>query len=193
MKKYPHTFSGREASQSKFELESFIQFLREKKIKRYLEIGAREGDTFHEIVTHVETIEYALAVDLPGGLWGKETTKNKLSVAIKDLQQKGYNAEYLFGNSQDEKIVSNITSMGEFDAILIDGDHTLDGVTKDWNNYCGISKIVAFHDIVGHDQFEKVKQNLVEVPILWNELKEKYDHLEFIDKDSKMGIGVILQ
>lgn len=191
-KVYPHTFSGRKASQSEYELSCLINFLKEKNIKRYLEIGAREGDTFHEIVTHIKP-DYALAVDLPGGLWGKNSTKDSLIKSVIDLRNKGYNTEYLLGDSSDTNVVSHIKDIGKFDAIFIDGDHTLKGVTRDWENYRDMGDIIIFHDIVGYDQIEKANNNKVEVPILWNEIKQGRSFLEFIDDESKMGIGVILQ
>lgn len=190
MKIYPHTFSGRRASQSEYELKSLIEFLKNNSVKRYLEIGARDGDTFHEIVSSINP-DYALAVDLVGGLWGKITTEKKLINAIHDLKKKSYNVELLLGDSQSEEVIQYISNIEKFDAVFIDADHTLEGVTKDWNNYKQVADIVIFHDIIGSGQKENVFGNIVEVPILWENLKKEYDHIEFIDEDSKMGIGVI--
>lgn len=192
MKHYPKTFSGRRASQSEYELSSFINLLKDRGVKTYCEIGAREGDTFHEVVKSLDT-EYALAVDLPGGLWGKITTQHALKDAIKDLNDNGSHSDVIFGDSQAHEIIEKIHAKGPFDAILIDGDHTIEGVTKDWENYKDLSNIIAFHDIVGTGQAERVSGNKVEVPILWGQLKKEYEHIEFIDKESTMGIGVILK
>lgn len=192
MNPYPYTFSGRRASQSQYELSSLIDLLRKYNVKRYLEIGAREGDTFHEIVTLVKT-DYALAVDLPGGLWGKSSTKNNLSIAISDLKSRKYNVEAILGDSSSQEIVSRIQKMEKFDAIFIDGDHTLEGVTRDWENYKDMANIIIFHDIVGHNEAEKVSNMKVEVPILWERLKKEYQHLEIVEDGSNMGIGVIFK
>lgn len=192
MQHYPHTFSGRRASQSKFELESFISLLKEKHVKRYLEIGARHGDTFHEVMVNLPQGSYGLALDLPGGLWGKYKTEKQLISAIDDLNKNDINVSYLLGNSTDKKIIDKIQSLGPFDAILIDGDHTYHGVKKDWDNYKDLAPIIAFHDIVGIGQSEKVSGHKVEVPILWNEIKNE-NSLEFIDNDSPMGIGVYIR
>lgn len=186
------TFSGRKASQHHFELTSFINFLKESGVKRYLEIGARHGDTFHEVMINLPEGSTGIAVDMPGGLWGRRGTDRALKAATEDLKSKGYDVDIIIGNSQERTVIQTIKALGPFDAILIDGDHTLSGVTKDWVNYKDLAPIVAFHDIVGTGQFEKVSKRKVEVPLLWNEIKQAYPVKEFIGLESLMGIGVAL-
>lgn len=197
------TFSGRRASQNEFELDSLIQFMIEHNVTAYLEIGARHGDTFHYVMSKLPAGSHGLAVDLPGGLWGRADTAKPLRRAIQDLCMKGYNADYLLGDSHEKIMIDKIFAWakehipsGVYDAVLIDGDHTYKAVKLDYDNY-GTHRIVAFHDIVGDGQAEKVKNNPVEVPKLWKELfqenfgKTTNKLFEFVDKDSKMGIGVI--
>ena len=76
------------------------------------------------------------------------------------------------------------------DFLFIDGDHTYDGVKKDYEMYSPLVRsggLVAFHDIVEHP----TKKCLVDK--LWNEIKYKYNYSEIIEsKDqSSMGIGII--
>lgn len=186
------TLSGRNASQKEFELKSFIDFLKENGVRRYCEIGARHGDTFYEVMTNLPYHSYGLAVDLPGGLWGTNKSRAALERAVDEVIGHNRNAEALFGDSTQEKTVELIKRRAPFDAILIDGDHSLSGVTKDWENYRGLGKIIAFHDIVGTGEFEKVTRRPVEVPILWQKIKGEYQTVEFIDEGSKMGIGCVL-
>lgn len=187
------TFSGRLASQNEWELRSFIALLRKHGVRRYCEIGSREGDTFHEIMTSLPAGSVGLACDLPGGLWGKVTTRFKLERAVSDLVRLGYPACTFFGDSTEPESVAFVKEAGPFDAILLDGDHTYEGVSKDWRLYGGMAPIVAFHDIVGDGQAEKVHGNPVEVPRLWAEVKASGARtIEFIAPGSKMGIGVVL-
>jgi hypothetical protein len=185
------TRSGRNPSQNEFELRSFISLLQGHGVTRYCEIGARHGDTFFEVVTSLPAGSAGLAVDLPGALWGTSKSRNSLNEAVSDLQRRGYQANALFGDSQTTETQCAVADRGPFDAILIDGDHTLAGVTRDWNMYRNLAPMIAFHDIVGAGQIEKVGGRPVEVPLLWAQLREKYRHVEFIDNDSKMGIGVL--
>ena len=189
-------FSGRaKPSQHPFELRSFIELLKAHKVARYFEIGARDGDTFVEVMTSLPVGSVGVAVDLPGGLWGKSSTRASLERAVAHLNSLGYKTSYLFGDSHTEATRRLVLGRGPFDAVLIDGDHTLAGVSRDWESYGTAAPIVAFHDIVGHGQAEKVHGNQVDVPIFWEWLKgqEGYDFREFIEDDSLMGIGVVLR
>lgn len=186
------TFSGRRASQDEFELRSFIALLLEHGVTRYAEIGAREGDTFHEVMSSLPAGAAGVACDLPGGLWGKSTTGRKLQAAVSDLGRLGYKASTLLGDSTDADVIRGVAALGPFDAILIDGDHTYAGVKADWENYRAFAPIVAFHDIVGTGQIEKVHGRQVEVPALWAEIKAAgYLTTEFVAPGSAMGIGVV--
>lgn len=195
------TFSGRKPSQSEYELRSFIALLSSLGVSSYLEIGAREGDTFHEVMTSIPGLR-GVAVDLPGGLWGKSTTRAGLEAAVADLKSKGREASYIFGDSQTDATRRLVVARGPYDAVLIDGDHTLLGVSRDFDNYGHLVPVVAFHDIAGVGMREKVHGNLVEVPFLWLQLKDRYQDThefhEFVDeqmvKDGRpMGIGVMVR
>jgi len=188
------TLSGRRASQNEFELRSFIKLVQEKEVKSYLEIGARHGDTFHEVMINLPKGSKGVAVDLPGGLWGRCTSKISLKAAARDLIERGYDIEVILGDSTDESIIEKVYSHGPFDAVLIDGNHQYEGVKLDFENYAPLAPVIAFHDIVGSDQIEKVHKNKVEVPILWQEIKDAKmgEVVEFIDNGSKMGIGCLI-
>lgn len=187
------TFSGRKASQHPDELSAFVDLLLEHQVQSYGEIGSREGDTFHHVLTSLRGCR-GVAVDLPGGLWGKVTTRSKLEIAVADLTARGIEASCMFGDSKTLATKQLFQGRGPYDAILIDGDHTLEGVTADWGNYRSMARIIAFHDIVGVGQREKRPGGrVVEVPTFWRVLKSQgYNTVEFVAPGSKMGIGCVL-
>ena len=160
-------------------------------MRRYLEIGARHGDTFHQVMRALPAGSTGVAVDLPGALWGDKKSSVCLRRAVANLGHRGYHCSCLFGDSHTQATKKLIVGRGPYDAILIDGDHTLDGVTRDWQLYGELAPIVAFHDIAGTGQAEKVNGNPVEVPILWENIKKHHRNLEFVASDSRMGIGVV--
>lgn len=184
------TFSGRNPSQNEFELRGFIDLLRASRVTKYLEIGARHGDTFHEVMLRLPAGSRGVAVDLPGALWGKSDTGAALERAAADLRQRGYEIDVILGDSTCDIVRNAVAGFGPYDAALIDGDHTYDGVRADWEAYGDCAPLVAFHDIVGAGQAEKVHGNPVEVPRFWDEIKNA-DSVEFVDEGSKMGIGVM--
>lgn len=157
-----------------------------------MEIGARHGDTFYEVMTSLPVGSFGLAMDLPGGLWGTEKSVNSLKDAAKELRRIGYDVEMILGNSMSRKCITAAARYGPFDAVLIDGDHLYEGAKADWENYGPLGRLVAFHDIVGDGQAEKVHGNPVEVPRLWAEIKASgVETVEFVAPGSKMGIGVV--
>lgn len=189
--KRPQTFSGRRASMESGELKGLIQLLASERVRIYGEIGAREGDTFHAVMSSLPLGSIGVALDYPGGHWGHEGSRKRLERAVNDLNAKGYAASCMFGDSKAPSTIRQFANRGPFDAIFIDGDHRLDGVTADWNNYRKLARIVAFHDIDGADQADKTGAK-VDVPILWRTIKSYgLRTAEFITKRSHMGIGVV--
>jgi len=186
------TFSGRQPSQDEAELTGFLRLLQDRGVRNYLEVGARHGDTAHYIGLGLPAGSKIVAVDLPGALWGTDKSRSHLERAVADLKRQGYKASCLFGDSQTEATKRLIVGRGPYDAALLDGDHTYAGVSKDWQLYRNIAPIIAFHDIVGTGQAEKVHGNPVEVPRLWAEIKDSgLETVEFITPGSLMGIGVV--
>jgi hypothetical protein len=188
------TFSGRRASQRADELIPMIELFRDRGVRRYLEIGARHGDTFHHVMKSLPKQSYGAAVDLGGGAWGTPASVPHLRRAAEDLVRKGYRIDVVLGDSTSRKVQNQIYGLGPFDAVLIDGDHRYAGVLADWEAYRDIAPIVAFHDIAGDGETTKDGLGLpVEVPRLWNEIKGEFEHVEFIGAASTMGIGVLVK
>lgn len=186
------TRSGRNASQDEFELRSLIALMQQRGVRSYLEIGARHGDTFYEVMTSLPAGSFGLAMDLPGGLWGTSKSLASLKEATQELEDMGYRIVLSLGDSKLEDSIDTAMAFSPYDAVLIDGDHLYEGVVADWLNYGSLGKMVAFHDIVGAGQAEKVHGNPVEVPRLWQEIKTSgVEVVEFIAPGSKMGIGVV--
>lgn len=177
--------------QRRDELRNLIKLLRREGVTSFLEVGSRYGDTFFEIVTALPDGARAVAVDLPGGIWGREDSEPALRDCVEALKGRGYKAAMVLGNSTSAATINHVTHLGPFDAVLIDGDHRMEGLVQDWINYGQRSRIVAFHDIDGWMHFEGRTRDPVDVPFVWMALKRKHRHIEFIGKKRGMGIGVI--
>jgi hypothetical protein len=164
-------------------------------VTRYLEIGARHGDTFFDVMCSLPRGSYGVAVDLPGGAWGTVKSRDSLVECVAELQSRGYKASVLFGNSASASTASLVAKRGPYDLVLIDGDHRLEGVTADWNIYGPMAKYAAFHDIAGDGVYTRDGSMEVQVPLLWRSLRarQELNSVEFIDAKApaKMGIGVV--
>lgn len=189
--KFLKTLSGRKASQHPDELARLIGFCREHGVRRYLEIGARHGDTFFEIAKSMPKGSLAVAVDLPGGPWGKSSSHPSLMQAASELVGHGITAKVIIGDSTSQAVIEKILHFKHFDLIMIDGDHRYEGVRLDWENYRDIGSHIAFHDIVGDGLRDKKTGFQVDVPRLWCEIRADHRHVEFIHHGSQMGIGVV--
>ncbi len=187
------SLSGAKLAQAPKELAGLAALLREMEATSFLEIGSRHGDTLFELAMLVPSLTRFMAVDLPGGRWGRRGSDGNLDRAVWILRRMGHAAEAVYGRSLDASVVEKARAGAPWDFVLIDADHTYKGVKGDWEVYGPMARrAVAFHDIVGEGK-RNITGLKIEVPRLWRELKaEGRDVREFVDPPARMGIGVLL-
>ena len=105
----------------------------------------------------------------------------------------GQSLRLIRADSHDKITLEKVLSIYQesIDFLFIDGDHTYEGVKKDFEMYSPLvvdKGIIAFHDVAPH-----TPESGCEVNKFWNEIKPLYEHVEIIrDVDQKWaGIGVI--
>lgn len=164
--------------QTRGELELLCQFIERERIRSFLEIGSWTGRL---ILTLQELFSFERIAACDLGL----AAQLGLPFHLKDQSFPCF-----FGSSHSAEYRRWREQLGPFDLTLIDGDHSYEGVVRDFEiNSALPGRFLVFHDIVGaHPSTEGVRQ-------FWQELEgEKVEllapHLEAGFDSPTMGIGI---
>jgi cephalosporin hydroxylase len=170
------------ACQKWIELTGLAHLVRKAKPLRTMEIGIYQGGTIALWAQLMPSNGNLIGVDfkLSGSIENRIRAKMKTGQSLYLLEADSHTIETrnrLFGIIGDNKL----------DLLFIDGDHSYEGITRDFKDYCPLVRpggIVAFHDIVpdytspfGVHQF-------------WREIKTHYPHCEFIEDSAQDGCGI---
>lgn len=168
------------------EITGFCELLKTENVRSYLEIGSFSGGSIEIIAQYLPVGSRIVSVDLPS----KHTKQIRLSEVLDGLKQRDYDTRLFVGDSTDPRMIRKANKFGPYDAVFIDGNHTLPYVTSDWKYYGAMGRIVGFHDIAK----DKPPHG---ASALWQQLKKQFRHVEFISEktlmrtDGAFGIGVI--
>jgi predicted O-methyltransferase YrrM len=182
-------------AQVQSEVSELLEIINRMKPKVILEIGTANGGTlflFSHVAPDVATV---ISIDLSGGRFGGGYPAWR-TLLYKSFALPGQKIHLLRADSHKRDTLEQVKlilggSGREIDFLFIDGDHTYEGVKRDFEMYSPLVKkggIVAFHDIVPHPS-----ETGCEVSKLWEEMKSRYNHLELVKDQSQnwAGIGII--
>lgn len=171
------------------EIDTLIGMMRTRKVRKFLEIGSRYGGSLWRIAKSLPKPAFVASIDKPADHSGQLSLEDCVARIRNEL---GHQTQLYLGNSRKPSIVSSVAALGPLDAIFIDADHSIEGVTSDWMNYGKMAPLVAFHDIAWRPR-EDGNWKGIDVPVLWTILKRRYPdtHLEIVAQNSRKGIGVI--
>lgn len=178
------------------EHERFRAILQEQRADSYLEIGAMYGGSLWKTATALRHGAMIVAVD---HAVDTPAARPHLEACIEELIAGGYDARLIDGDSADPKVVEAAWRLAPFDCVFIDGAHTLEAVTADWENYGPMARFVAFHDISWNDTWRSSVPGrafkAMGVPTLWSQLKDRYRHeeIQYQDPCNYYGIGVLFR
>ena len=187
----------RGAIQKPDELGPLVDFIKSRREpKTVLEIGSAKGGTLWLWCRLASLDALICSVDLPNGKFGGGYGPELVPV-LQSYRNPDQRLSLIRGDSHDPAIRNAVlrTFDGrQLDLLFIDGDHTLEGVTRDWEDYSPMVKpggLILFHDIVDHSHGAFCD---CQVKPLWDRLKGDYEHYEFIGSgDAWGGIGVIVK
>jgi len=185
-------------SQNLQEFEDLLKEYVELKPSKIIEIGSLYGWTLQHYIHYSQEGSTVLSIDLPvrnfvgpqdwrvakqednyKNVWPTWAKANKTKLyLIPDSSQKQQTLDKTKEIFKDEQI----------DFLFIDGDHTYNGVKKDYEMYSPLVRnggIIAFHDIGENEEGG--------VHVLWDEIKHtRSSYKEFLhEKNKEKGIGVL--
>jgi cephalosporin hydroxylase len=173
------------------EIKNLLLILDKVKPKVVLEIGTARGGTLflfsyiaHEEATLISVVLY------------QTVEKRILFRYIKKGKQKIFLIQGDSHNIETLKKIKAILKDNKVDFLFIDGDHSYEGVKKDFEMYSPLVRkggIIAFHDIIP-DYYTrygiKTSSWAGEVYKFWNEIKGKYEHLEIVKDRNQDACGI---
>lgn len=178
--------------QNKDEILSLLKIIKETKPKIILEIGTANGGTLFLFSNIADSDTTLISIDLPGTRFSRSPQwKHPLFTSFAKKQQKIFLINSDSHNNNTLSRIKEIILERKIDFLFIDGDHSYDGVAKDFEMYgplVGADKIIAFHDIVpGPSEF------VGGVPTFWEQIKKEYKYDEFVDNwnQQSCGIGIL--
>jgi len=172
------------------EISQLLELVDTIKPRTILEIGTANGGTlflFSRVAPEDATI---ISIDLPGGKFGGGYPKWR-GVLYKSFALPGQKIHLLRADSHKRETLEQVKAIlggREIDLLFIDGDHTYEGVKKDFETYSPLVKeggIIAFHDIVLGPE-----ENVGGVPEFWRKVKDSYESKEIVEDWSQNGYGI---
>jgi cephalosporin hydroxylase len=179
--------------QVRSEVLAWSRLVAEAAPRRSLEIGTFRGGTLFLLCVFSPSDAHIISLDLPGGGFGGGYSSSKIPL-FKCFTRGHQNLRLVRADSHLPETKARILKLlGDepLDFLFIDGDHSYDGVKRDFEMYSPLVRpggIIAFHDIVEHSREQEC-----EVAKFWEEIKLRYPYREIVEdhRQGWAGIGVL--
>jgi predicted O-methyltransferase YrrM len=171
------------------EIRGLLDWVKPMAPRRVCEIGMAMGGTTFLLGQSLPSVEHLVGVDIV------VRHKRRLRYFSRPQQR----LAFLEGSSYAPETVERMRAelLGQqLDLLFIDGDHSFDGVAKDFALYRQFVKpggIIVFHDIADDYKTRYGRDTgrwAGEVPRFWRALKPSYQTREFVESPDQDGLGI---
>jgi predicted O-methyltransferase YrrM len=172
------------------EIESLLRLVEPMQVRTVLEIGTARGGTLFLLATVAADDALLVSVDLPFGRFGGGYAKPRRRL-YRAFARHGQRVELLQGDSHQADTrgaVRRVLGHRPVDLLLIDGDHTYEGVQRDFRDYGPLVReggLIVLHDIAPGDE-----NDVGGVPRFWQELRVGMGGDEIVSDWSQGGFGL---
>lgn len=189
--------------QRKSEICGLLELMRKEKVRSACEIGTMMGGTLFMMTRMLPDDARLFSIDLPSGPDSPgfiPATRKPFHEGFARAAQK---VTVIHGDSTSSDTINRfeeISGREPLDFLLIDGDHSFEGIDKDFRNYARFVRhggLIVLHDTIADEEItERQHGYRFGVPKLWQQLVPHYETEEFIDPETLEmrnggGIGVI--
>ena len=179
------------ASQKYDELMRFLYRVRELEPRRICEIGTSAGGTLFALTRVAADDAIVVSVDIAIPI-----TTRSLRARFARNQQRVISIEANSHEPTTKAEVERALANEPLDVLFIDGDHSYEGVSADFELYSGLVRaggIIGLHDINEDFSARHGKETASisgDVPRFWTELKAKHKTEELIAEAGQDGYGI---
>lgn len=176
-------------TQIREEIVDFLKLAKELNPKVILEIGTGSGGTLFLYTTIAAPEASIISIDLPKPSIGAGYPAFKATL-FKSFEWNGQRIHLLRADSHDFNTLAEIRTIlsdCQVDLLFIDGDHSYEGVKKDFEMYSPLVRkggVVVFHDIV------PCSLPNTDVAQFWTEVSGQYQHSQIVKGSEHEGFGI---
>ncbi|WP_337190544.1 class I SAM-dependent methyltransferase [Tsuneonella aeria] len=174
--------------QSRVEITELVRLVRARQPRSVLEIGTARGGTLFLLTESSAPGAHIVSLDLPGGRNGGGYPEWKAEIYRKfprgDRRLSLVRGDSHLESSRDA--VAALAGQDGFDLIMIDADHSYDGVKRDFELYSPLlapGGMIVMHDILPN-RFDAE----ITVAPFWAEVQRRYPHTRELVEDRDQGV-----